>query len=304
MNRELVMGYSAPIPLGLETQLVSQLSAMLDARMAAVVPAVAGESRLRRAMRHAVVSPGKRARGLITMLVAASWGQAPERALEAAAAIELVHAASLVLDDLPAMDDTDVRRGAPACHVEFGEGAAILAAIALLSEAHLTVTRDIALSDGQRIALVDMLSRAVGVEGMAGGQDADLDPPSAPLSVAAVEEVHAAKTGALFEAAALAGTIVAGIDGPRSALMADFGLRLGLAFQALDDLADHVTDRQASSGSNGVVAVLGQAGARRRADEQARLAFECLEASGAETTHLARYVDSLIELMRAKASRS
>lgn len=268
--------------------LSQQLEAWIVKRLEAP-PAV--PTRLEAAMRRSMLTPGKRVRGLLVMLVAESWGRDPDLALDVAVAIEMIHAASLILDDLPAMDNSPERRGLPACHVEFGQSTAILAAVAIMSAAFAVVAADARLPADKKLALVDVLNRAIGPDGMAGGQDLDLNPVVAELGVHDVERMHAAKTGALFEAAALAGTIVAGIDGPRRALMADFGMRLGLGFQALDDLADQADDAAR------LVTRLGPDLARQRAENHISVARECLAASGADSERLAEYVDRLLALL-------
>lgn len=268
--------------------LSQQLEAWIVKRLEAS-PAV--PTRLEAAMRRSMLTPGKRVRGLLVMLVAESWGRDPDLALDVAVAIEMIHAASLILDDLPAMDNSPERRGLPACHVEFGQSTAILAAVAIMSAAFAVVAADARLPADKKLALVDVLNRAIGPDGMAGGQDLDLNPVVAELGVHDVERMHAAKTGALFEAAALAGTIVAGIDGPRRALMADFGMRLGLGFQALDDLADQADDAAR------LVTRLGPDLARQRAENHISVARECLAASGADSERLAEYVDRLLALL-------
>lgn len=277
---------------------VSRLAELIEARIAAVCALTPGGSkRLQDAMRCSMLSPGKRARAMLTMLVAESWGRPPEHALDAAVAIEMIHAASLILDDLPAMDDAKVRRGRPACHVAFGDATAILAAVALMSAAYAVVAHDSGLQPAAKVSLIDVLSRAIGPEGMTGGQDDDLNTEQSVADVHGLERMYAAKTGALFEAAALAGTIVAGIDGPRRALMADFGMRLGLGFQALDDLADAAEDKA------NLVKLLGPEATRQRADDHLHVARECLEACGADMERLAGYTDSLVNVMRERTVR-
>lgn len=284
---------AAEVPAG-----ISGLAMQLEARIAAVCAAKpAGSQRLQKAMRCSLLSPGKRARGLLAMLVVESWGRDPSLALDVAVSIEMIHAASLILDDLPAMDDTEERRGQPACHMEFGQSTAILASVAIMSAAFATVANDGRLSPDKKLALIDVLSRAIGPDGMTGGQEADLNPEQFEPDVHDLERISAAKTGSLFEAAALAGTIVAGIDGPRRALMADFGMRLGLGFQALDDLADTAEDLAS------VVKLLGPEQARRRAEGHIAVARDCLEASGADSGQLTRYVDNLVALMVARSWR-
>lgn len=277
---------------------IAGLAQRLEARIAQRFEAsAAGSQRLQAAMRRSMLTPGKRVRGLLVMLVAESWGRDPVLALEVAVAIEMIHAASLILDDLPVMDDDPERRGLPACHVEFGDSTAILAAVAIMSAAFAVVAEDSGISVDKKLALVDVLNRAIGPDGMTGGQEADLNPAVPDPGLRDVERMHAAKTGALFEAAALAGTIVAGIDGPRRALMADFGMRLGLGFQALDDLADRADDAAS------LVTLLGPELARRRAENHIAVARECLAASGADSERLAEYVDRLLASMAETAVR-
>ncbi len=278
---------------------VSGLAEKLEARIAEVCATVpAGSQRLQKAMRCSLLAPGKRARGLLAMLVTDSWGRRPDLALDVAVAIEMIHAASLIVDDLPAMDNTLERRGKPACHVEYGDSTAILAAIAIMSAAFAVVSNDAKLAPEQKLALIDVLNRSIGPDGMTGGQETDLNPESPEPGVHDLERMYAAKTGSLFEASALAGTIVAGIDGPRRALMADFGMRLGVGFQALDDLAD--TEEDTAS----LVKLLGPEPARERAEGHIAVARECLEACGADTERLSRYVDGLLALMLEKPVRA
>ncbi len=292
-----------------DDRVVAHLASQLDSRIVALSQrGAAGNTRLHAAMGHTMVAPAKRARGLLAMLVARSWGRPPELALNAAVALEMVHAASLLLDDLPVMDDTPVRRGKPACHVVFGEGTTILAAVAMLSGAFGAVAADERLSAPQRVALVDVLSRAVGPEGMTGGQEEDINPPGGDATLVSIERTYAAKTGVLFEASALAGSIAAGIEGPRRALMGDFGMRLGLGFQILDDLADAGAGAEGAAvaqdrSAPGLVELIGASAARARADAHIAVARECLEASGADVTALVGYVDDLVALMLAKTRR-
>jgi geranylgeranyl pyrophosphate synthase len=211
-----------------------------------------------------------------------------------------------MLDDLPVMDDAPVRRGRPACHVAFGEATTILGAVALIGMAFGLVAGDARLSPTQRLELATLLGRVTGPDGMPGGQDAELHPSALQQPLAAIERLHAAKTGVLFEAAALAGTIAAGITGPRSALMADFGMRLGLAFQALDDIADappadaQRRDAGPVAGPASVVDLIGAKDAAARAEMHLLVALECLTASGAARNDLAGYVEVLVASMRQK----
>ena len=158
--------------------LVEDLRAAVNGRLDALVPAGSrGPQRVNEAVRYALLAPGKRIRPLLTILAAMDFGAPVSDALDVACATEMVHTASLVLDDLPCMDDARLRRGQPTVHMRFDESTAILAAIALLNQAFATVTRTTRLSAETRLALVERLSAAVGFDGLVTGQENDLQDP-------------------------------------------------------------------------------------------------------------------------------
>ncbi|MCA1582245.1 MAG: polyprenyl synthetase family protein [Acidobacteria bacterium] len=193
---------------------------------------------LPRAMFEAALSPGKRLRPLVA-LAAGSVARAPRRAvMPVAVAVELVHAASLVLDDLPSMDDARRRRGRPALHVTYGVSTAELASVALLSRAFETLASAPEVPAGGRARLVSELSKAVGADGCCGGQAADLSADPARLTLEELESIHARKTGALFVAAVRGGAIAGGAPDSDLDLLTVFARNLGLAFQITDDLLD------------------------------------------------------------------
>ncbi len=198
---------------------------------------------LHRSMRHTLLAPGKRIRALLTIFVARHFGGYEDRAMRSACALEMVHAASLILDDLPAMDNASLRRGLPANHQIYGEATAILAAIALLNRAFGVIAEDESLSPDQRAQLTRMLSRSVGSEGLVAGQEQDLKWSPEHATPDDVAQVHARKTAALFSAAAAMGAVTASVDRDQVALMGEFGMKLGLAFQIFDDLLDATADR-------------------------------------------------------------
>ncbi|MCD9005395.1 polyprenyl synthetase family protein [Luteimonas sp. XNQY3] len=214
--------------------------ARTDATLQQALDTVAdGEPRLHAAMGHAVLLGGKRMRPLLVHATAQAFGAAAGAADAAAAAVELVHAYSLVHDDLPAMDDDALRRGQPTVHVAFDEATAILAgdalqtlAFALLAEAPLAAE--------VRLAMVATLARASGANGMCGGQALDLAATGdgGSIGVTALERLHAMKTGALLRAAVALGALAAGVDADTRARLDDFADALGLAFQIRDDLLD------------------------------------------------------------------
>ena len=214
------------------------LRAAIDRRLNALFPRVAGDTTLEQAIRYAVLSPGKRIRPALAVLASWELGRDDLRALDPGCALEMVHAASLILDDLPCMDDAPLRRGEPATHRAFGEDVAMLAAITLLSRAFSTAASAPGLSAEQRTSLVSILSRAIGSEGLAGGQYRDLRAGGTFRAVDSVSDANHRKTGALFVAAVEMAGVVAEASDARMAELRGFATDLGQAFQILDDLDD------------------------------------------------------------------
>lgn len=186
-------------------------------------------------MRYTALAESKRARAVLAILCAEICGQ-PDTAIPVAAAVELVHASSLILDDLPSMDNAPLRRGRKTNHLVFGEAIAILAAFALLNLAYDTVAAAYPGDLGRRVAR--LLADAIGSDGLVGGQAEDLLATEHQISFETLERIHRRKTGALFGAAATAGAIVAGASPDQIAAVAAYAKNLGLAFQIVDDLLD------------------------------------------------------------------
>ncbi|MEM7379201.1 MAG: farnesyl diphosphate synthase [Pseudomonadota bacterium] len=194
------------------------------------------------AMQYAVSAGGKRMRPALVYATGDALG-APAPALDApAAAIEMVHAYSLVHDDLPAMDDDDLRRGQPTVHIRFDEATALLAGDALQTQAFDALASDPHNPPEARIALVACLARAAGGAGMAGGQAIDLAAVSHRLNLAQLQDMHRRKTGALIQAAVDMGAIAAGADDDTTAALRRYSAALGLAFQIADDILDVTAD--------------------------------------------------------------
>lgn len=212
---------------------------IIDERLARLVPrALPGQTALDEAIAASVLAPGKRLRPMMTVMVARDLGGDVDVAVDAGCAIEMVHAASLTLDDLPSMDDASLRRGRPAVHAAYGEDVAILAAIAALSGAFETLAKLSGASDAVRSQSVVILTRAVGVSGLVAGQLADLRDGAHQRDVTDIAATNSLKTGSLFSAAVEIGAVVAGADhGVRIALR-NFATEIGHAFQLLDDLLD------------------------------------------------------------------
>lgn len=197
--------------------------------------------RLHEAMRYSVLGGGKRIRPLLVYLTGSALGADLESLDAPAVAVELIHAYSLIHDDLPAMDNDDLRRGRPTCHKVFGEATAILAGDALQALAFHVLASDtaIAVPADRRVAMLETLARASGVYGMAGGQALDLDAVGQDLNLAELENMHLYKTGALIRASVRMGALAA--DGLNGALLDGLDLyarSIGLAFQVQDDILD------------------------------------------------------------------
>jgi geranylgeranyl pyrophosphate synthase len=201
--------------------------------------------RLHAAMRYSVLGGGKRVRPILLLATARALGLAEEQVEAAACALELVHVYSLVHDDLPSMDDDDLRRGRPTCHKAYDEATALLVGDALQSLAFELLASDPALpaDPAIRVRLVALLSRAVGSLGMAGGQAIDLQSEGRRLAVAQIEEMHSLKTGALIRASVMMGAACApALEPPLAQALAGFAAPIGLAFQIQDDLLDVLSD--------------------------------------------------------------
>jgi geranylgeranyl diphosphate synthase type II len=212
----------------------------VDARLSQLVPDEAQDPRpLHQSMRYSLLAGGKRIRPVLTIQVATDLGADPDHVLDVACAVEMVHAASLILDDLPCMDDASLRRGQPANHRVFGEDTAILAATALLNRAFGVIAECDHLPAQTRLDLTRLLSESVGSEGIIAGQFCDLRIRRGQGDdVAGLTEMYSRKTSALFVAALEAGARVAGVDETWVTAVREYGVNLGLAFQLLDDLLD------------------------------------------------------------------
>jgi len=235
--------------------------------------------RLAGSMRYATMNGGKRLRACLVLAAArlAAGGSLPEGAMAVAASVECLHAYSLVHDDLPAMDDSDTRRGKPACHIAFDEATAILAGDALQTLA-FGILADPGVSEDAsvRARLVTELAAAAGVGGMAGGQMLDLEAETGTPSLDEVRQMQAMKTGALIRFAAVAGGIHGGASAALEAALANYSRDLGLAFQIADDLLDYDSDTEslgkpagqdAARGKGSFVVLMGLDAARQTAAE-------------------------------------
>jgi geranylgeranyl pyrophosphate synthase len=200
-----------------------------------------GTPRLAEAMRYSTLGGGKRLRPTLVYVTGTALGATPEALDDAAVAVELIHVYSLVHDDLPAMDNDDLRRGRPTCHRAFDEGTAVLVGDALQALAFevLAGSADNPLTAAARLRQIQVLAQGIGTAGMAGGQAIDLEAVGRALDAPALEGMHRRKTGALIRASVLLGAIGAGLAaGAGHAALGRYGAELGLAFQIQDDVLD------------------------------------------------------------------
>ncbi|MEM8883608.1 MAG: polyprenyl synthetase family protein [Planctomycetota bacterium] len=200
-------------------------------------PADKEPKRLHAAMRYSVFAGGKRLRPAITLAACRAAGGRDEEALSAACALEMLHTYSLIHDDLPAIDDDDLRRGRPTCHVEFDEPAAILAGDALQTEAFRVLAEETPRAEAI-VPLVRELAHAAGTGGMVGGEIADIEGEGREPDLDWTQRIHELKTAALFRAAAVMGGLAAGAEERTLTGLRAYGSALGLAFQIVDDLLD------------------------------------------------------------------
>lgn len=215
---------------------------LVNRALAAYLPAVRGPAfRVVQAMHYSLFAGGKRLRPILCLAAAEAVGGGPEEALPLACALEMIHTYSLIHDDLPSMDDDDLRRGQPTCHKQFDEATAILAGDGLLTEAFYTLAAAAPRFQGREAMLLEvqeLLSEAAGYRGMVGGQMLDLMAEGRRITLKELEIVHRLKTGALLIAATRAGALAGGGSRPQVAALTAYGERFGLAFQITDDLLD------------------------------------------------------------------
>ncbi len=213
---------------------------LIDSELDRLIPKESAQpARVHEAIRWSVFAGGKRFRPALLLAVGQTFGAGQDLLIRSACALELIHTYSLIHDDLPAMDDDDLRRGRATCHVKFDEATAILAGDALQALAFQTMAEDEQLEAALRVKLISEVSRAAGTaEGMVAGQALDLAAESRDVTGAELERIHRLKTGALIRAAARCGAMIAGADETELAAITTYATNLGLLFQITDDLLD------------------------------------------------------------------
>lgn len=234
------------------TELANRLAGWkieVDRALDELLPAESSEPvRLHSAIRWSVFAGGKRIRPALVRAVGETFGAEPQNLMRTAAAVEMIHTYSLIHDDLPAMDDDDLRRGKPTCHVQFGEATAILAGDALQSLAFKAIADDEDLSADIRVRLISALASASSTPaGMVSGQQLDLEGEGRSSSIVELERIHSQKTGALISASAIMGAVIGGASDEELSAIGRYASNLGLLFQITDDLLD-VTQETATLG--------------------------------------------------------
>jgi farnesyl diphosphate synthase len=272
---------------------LSQAASQVESAMDALLPPP--ESTLIEAMRYAALSGGKRLRAFLVMESCALYRVPEKQAIRVAAAVEFIHAYSLVHDDLPAMDDDPMRRGLPTLHVKWDEATAILAGDALQALAYETLSSQLSVPDpNTRLRLIRTLAQAAGAMGMVGGQAFDIaaERAGAPLGVVEITDLQSLKTGQLFRWSAEAGPVMAGMD---AASMTEYASALGLAFQVWDDVLDVEGDpakagkalrKDAGAGKATFVSLLGLQGAKAHAAALVEAAIASLDRYGSAALYL------------------
>lgn len=274
---------SLDFPLWVDEQL-QRTEAALSRWVGVNAPANLGE-----AMRYAVLDGGKRLRPLLVLAAAQSVHGLPEAAIRAACAVELIHAYSLVHDDMPCMDNDILRRGKPTVHVQFGEASALLGGDALQALAFelLTPQEDV-VPAAMQAKLCRILAQAAGSQGMAGGQAIDLASVGKPLTEQELRTMHALKTGALLEASVAMGMACAQVDAEVQQALQRYAAALGIAFQVVDDVLDVTADaatlgktpgKDAANDKPTFVSLLGLEGARAYAHDLLQQALQALQDS-------------------------
>lgn len=302
MMSSLPISSSLDLPAWTQTRL-AVVEQGLSRWVGVEAPAQLGE-----AMRYAVLDGGKRLRPLLVLAACEAVGGLPAAALRAACAVELIHAYSLVHDDMPCMDNDVLRRGKPTVHVQFGEARALLAGDALQALAFELIAP--VAEDAQEIPpamqarLCGLLARAAGAQGMAGGQAIDLASVGLQLTEAQLRQMHRLKTGALLQASVCMGAACGTLSDSAQQALTSYGAALGLAFQVVDDILDVVADsatlgktagKDAANDKPTYVSLMGLEGARAYADSLEAQAQAALAGSGlADTRALAALAHQVI----------
>ncbi len=256
--------------------------------------------RLRDSMLYSIQAGGKRIRPILLLMACEAYGGSPNRALPVGCAVEMVHTYSLIHDDLPAMDNDDVRRGMPTNHKKFDDATAILAGDGLLTASFFAITNHDLLQDEEKVYLSRELSKASGAEGMVAGQMLDMEAENQELTVEKLEQIHKHKTGELLRFSAVAGAYIGGANQSQLQSIEKYARHLGLLFQVQDDILDIIGDEEEMGKPVGsdetnqkstYPQLLGLQGAIDKRDYYANQAKEALKEAGVDSTLLEEFID-------------
>ena len=284
----------------------------IEHRLVEVAPDVSGSApRLKTAIRYSLLNGGKRLRPLITVLTSEVLGGRVESTIDAACAIEMVHTASLIIDDLPCMDDARQRRGKPASHIAHGEDIAILGAISLISDAFGLISRDPHLTPDLKADLITALAGSIGIDGLCAGQERDLRDMDGRADAEALSQLQYQKTGALFVVCLEAGARIAGLKSDALHPLRAFGTHAGLAFQILDDLLDTAAssgttgkDQGSDAGKHTYAAIMTLDEAEARADLELSNALAALQPAGIDTEPFAAFLNLVLQAYQSQVDAS
>ena len=289
---------------------ITQKNQIIDAALEKMLQDSPSTETLVKAMQYSLMAGGKRIRPVLCLAACEAVGGAPQQALTAACALEMIHTYSLIHDDLPAMDDDELRRGKPTCHIAFDEATAILAGDALLTLA-FEVLSAVHITDGHHAArclkVIHIISEAAGYQGMIQGQMLDIASEGRKLSAEELETMHRLKTGALIETSIACGALLGGADQQQKELLGAYGSKIGLAFQVADDILNVEGNPQLMGKATGTdqlrekttyPSVLGIEAARDFSKKLVREALQALETFGKQADPLRAIATYIIERKR------
>jgi len=289
---------------------ITQKNQIIDASLEKMLRDSQSTETLVKAMQYSLMAGGKRIRPVLCLAACEAVGGAPQHALTAACALEMIHTYSLIHDDLPAMDDDELRRGKPTCHIAFDEATAILAGDALLTLA-FEILSAVHLSDGHHAAqwlkVIHIISEAAGYQGMIQGQMLDIASEGRKLSAGELETMHRLKTGALIETSLVCGALLGGADQQQKELLGAYGSKIGLAFQVADDILNVEGNPQLMGKAIGTdqlrekttyPSMLGIEAARDFSKKLVREALQALETFGKQADPLRAIATYIVERKR------
>ncbi|MDM5176366.1 polyprenyl synthetase family protein [Massilia sp. DJPM01] len=282
------------------------VQAGVEEALGALLPAAdAVPHKLHEAMRYTVLGGGKRVRPLLVFAAGALSGAATRALERAAAAVEMIHAYSLVHDDMPCMDDDALRRGKPTVHVAYDEATALLVGDALQSQAFLVLSEDLDMPPARQVAMLRLLAHAAGSSGMCGGQAIDLDSVGISLTLEQLEQMHQLKTGALLRASVVLGALAGGdVSDAQMAALDAYAKAIGLAFQVVDDVLDATADsatlgktagKDAAANKPTYVSILGLEPSRVLAEKLRNDAHDALAPFGDKADRLRQLADLIVQ---------